>query len=34
MVSGVLEMGMEVWATLGMLMSDQARRLHEAGLTA
>ena len=34
MVSGVREMGMEVCATLGMLTSDQARRLREAGLTA
>jgi biotin synthase len=34
MVSGVRELGMEACVTLGMLTTDQARRLREAGLTA
>lgn len=34
MVSGVRELGMEACVTLGMLTSAQAKRLHEAGLTA
>ena len=34
MVSTVRELGMEACVTLGMLTADQARRLHEAGLTA
>jgi biotin synthase len=32
MVSAVKSLGMETCATLGMLTSDQAKRLHEAGL--
>ncbi len=34
MVRAVRELGMEACVTLGMLTTDQARRLHEAGLTA
>jgi biotin synthase len=34
MVRGVRELGMEACCTLGMLTEAQARRLHEAGLTA
>lgn len=34
MVRGVRELGMEACVTLGMLSASQARRLHEAGLTA
>lgn len=34
MVRVVRELGMEACVTLGMLTDDQARRLHEAGLTA
>jgi len=34
MVKGVREMGMEACVTLGMLNSEQAKRLKEAGLTA
>ncbi|CAI0650181.1 unnamed protein product [Colletotrichum noveboracense] len=34
MVSGVREMGMEVCVTLGMIDSEQAKELKEAGLTA
>ena len=34
MVRAVRELGMEACVTLGMLTDDQARRLHEAGLTA
>jgi biotin synthase len=34
MVRAVRDLGMEACVTLGMLTDDQARRLHEAGLTA
>src|SRR5205814_1489199 len=34
MVRGVRELGMEACVTLGMLNDQQARRLHDAGLTA
>jgi biotin synthase len=34
MVRAVRELGMEACVTLGMLTDDQARRLHDAGLTA
>ncbi len=34
MVKGVRSLGLEACCTLGMLNADQARRLHEAGLTA